>query len=841
MQRAIKTSFLLLFLLLFGFADAPAQDWVQTNGPTGTDIKSIIFNSKKEIFLLANILQRSSDQGRSWTPLLSNLTENAIISIAITRNDNIYVSFSCLNGCSHGILRSQDNGETWGQVSSHLATFLTAGPDSSIYAGGTSTTNGVDYYSFCIHSMNHGVNWDSVYITNDKMNSLAVDSNGVLFAGSDRNIFKSSDHGKSWKKIIISFLSGSYIKVEAGSKGGNIFISSQFDNSDTLLHSTDDGETWSYVPMGLSRVTGLFALGPSGRLLCPKYGSIKYSDDFGKSWSDFGGISQGIDTTFSQFFLTADADSGFYLKDNLRLVHASAPGSHPWKDLSFPIGTVNGLVVFPDGSLIASCPNGTNAYYGFWRTQDGGQLWTQSDNNNISDYIMPNTLVIDSAKEIIATGFHGDSYFSSDKGVSWATSWNGFAPSALRVHSFIVSPNGFIFAAADVAGSDDNNVMISKDNGKSWGIVETVKDRYITSFAINTSGNILAGGSNVIHVSSDTGKTWKKFTIDKNLTKDTNILVDALSTGPNENIFAHLTGYGMYTSSDNGVTWTSSNKGLHGATVYSLISSPHHNQFAATDSGVFKLNLGAQAWISYSKGIEENKILSLSINSEGLLFAGTDKSGVFKSTEKFEPTGWFDAGDVNFDTVYVGETVCKKVFIKNLGSIPYILKKSFYIVDNPFSIDTVSSSILPIKLNPNDSVSFSVCFHPPQPAVYSSEIIWNSDIDSSLTEFMKPKSSLSGIAVRKSSVKVIGHYSTFSVNPNPNSSNSVSVSFTDELQQVALISMHDILGREVYKSNINSGSKEFEVPIRDLPEGTYYIRIESGGKTVTEKFVKVKI
>ena len=50
--------------------------------------------------------------------------------------------------------------------------------------------------------------------------------------------------------------------------------------------------------------------------------------------------------------------------------------------------------------------------------------------------------------------------------------------------------------------------------------------------------------------------------------------------------------------------------------------------------------------------------------------------------------------------------------------------------------------------------------------------------------------------------------------------------------------MYDVLGREIYKSHVNSRSKESDLPISYLPAGIYYVRLESGGKVVTEKFVK---
>ncbi|MFI5264912.1 MAG: T9SS type A sorting domain-containing protein, partial [Candidatus Kapaibacterium sp.] len=140
-----------------------------------------------------------------------------------------------------------------------------------------------------------------------------------------------------------------------------------------------------------------------------------------------------------------------------------------------------------------------------------------------------------------------------------------------------------------------------------------------------------------------------------------------------------------------------------------------------------------------------------------------------------------------------------------------------------------------------DSVSISVCFHPPQPAYYTSEIYWGTDIDASLCTGTKSQSFLTGNTFPKSSVQTsTPSVTAFSLRPNPASGNSVTISFSEELSEPVALSVYDVLGREVYRNQVAPDLKEFDIPIRDLSEGIYYVRIELNGKTVTEKFVKVK-
>jgi len=359
----------------------------------------------------------------------------------------------------------------------------------------------------------------------------------------------------------------------------------------------------------------------------------------------------------------------------------------------------------------------------------------------------------------------------------------------------------------------------------------------LSSIAVQISGVIYAGGQDGIYESTDDALTWHAL----NDTMKGN--VHSLVITPEGNIIAGISGNGIFRSVDNGNTWTQIKLGLPTKIVNTLLLTPDHSVFAATDSGIFRLDPGASAWFPFSIGLTTKNILCMTYNSEGKLFVGSDGSGVFKSIETFNVPhgfiGWINADDIDFDTIGVGGTVCKDVVIRNVGAAPIILK-GFVVKDPiPFSIDPLSITF-PITLQPNSSVKIRVCFHPPQIGTYSSEIDWTTDIADSLSEIMKPRSVLSGVADARSGVAVNKIIPQFSVHPNPVSGNSVTVSFPEEQSQTAALSVYDVLGREVYRNDIIAGLKEFEIPIHDLSEGIYYVRMSSGGVTATQQFIKMK-
>ena len=93
--------------------------------------------------------------------------------------------------------------------------------------------------------------------------------------------------------------------------------------------------------------------------------------------------------------------------------------------------------------------------------------------------------------------------------------------------------------------------------------------------------------------------------------------------------------------------------------------------------------------------------------------------------------------------------------------------------------------------------------------------------------------------VKPSSEPKVSGAATLSVRPNPASGKSIILSVTNGESGMTEVGIYDILGREIYHKNIllkANTEEKLEIPIHDLPNGTYYARISSDGKIVTEEF-----
>lgn len=72
--------------------------------------------------------------------------------------------------------------------------------------------------------------------------------------------------------------------------------------------------------------------------------------------------------------------------------------------------------------------------------------------------------------------------------------------------------------------------------------------------------------------------------------------------------------------------------------------------------------------------------------------------------------------------------------------------------------------------------------------------------------------------------------------PNPVISELI-ISFNDGIKTNTKISISDVVGKQIYNSEINEG-KSVIIPVNELTTGIYFIKIQQGKNTVVKKFVK---
>jgi photosystem II stability/assembly factor-like uncharacterized protein len=208
---------------------------------------------------------------------------------------------------------------------------------------------------------------------------------------------------------------------------------------------------------------------------------------------------------------------------------------------------------------------------------------------------------------------------------------------------FAVSPafarDGICFIARD------GGLLKTSDHGRTWqplyGDAGETTDFPTTAVAVSPSftqdGVVLAAIPGGIGRSSDAGATWRFVRLP---TPPPMISSIALSPafGQDGCAFAGTALDGVLRTDDGGDSWQSWNAGLLDHEVLSLALSREFGTdctvFAGTGTGLFQSRNGGRRWSMCGDTLPGGvAILSLAAGAHGILFAGTERDGLWRSLD----------------------------------------------------------------------------------------------------------------------------------------------------------------------------------------------------------------
>ena len=235
---------------------------------------------------------------------------------------------------------------------------------------------------------------------------------------------------------------------------------------------------------------------------------------------------------------------------------------------------VNSFIVVGE-SLFAGTSNGV------FVSQNNGNSWTSVSSGLDSNIYSRNVraLLVRGSKLIAGTA--NGIFVSSNKGENWVRTDSGFT--SMNVKCFC-SNDSLI-----VAGTKDNGIFFSTDDGISWNHIYMSSGWSVSSLA-QIGLNLFAGipdGAGVM-LTTDMGRNWKRVTSGlKDTVNHYTLYVTSLASSGN-NLFAGTLFYGLYLSTDFGGYWNPVNNGLNLLFGVSSVFVTGKYIFVGADHGIWR-------------------------------------------------------------------------------------------------------------------------------------------------------------------------------------------------------------------------------------------------------------
>ena len=679
-------------------SSGPAQPrWTQV-GPTnvpGRVLAVDVHPSDPDTIYIGSAMggvHKSTDRGRSWTPIFDDVGILPIGAIEIDPTDpeTIYVGTGEAGPLHYfllgnGVYKSTDAGATWNHIG--LADSGTVG---------------------------------RIVVDPQDPNRVLVAAAGRLMKGPDgsRGLYRSEDGGATWERVL-------YINPDTGiadlafhSQSGIMLASAweyRWGYDSGIWRSEDRGETWTHISgtgglparstqhrkitltIGSTHTTAYAAYCGRNRFGTGRFEGLWRSDDLGVTWRqvDNGQLEQAYSHSHWPYSTGSYFGGVQVSPTNPEVIFVqgvslwrSRNGGLSWDDIYGAVGMNTGLPHI-DHHDLCFLPEDDDIFYlgcdgGVWYTDDQGDTWEALDNLANTqfyrieiDYLNPWRIYggsQDNGTIVSATGTlddwhmiqNGDGgpaivdYTNSD--IVYVT-WFGFPiyKSTNRGASFREVMNGIDLSDSSnievvplemdahdprVLYYGTNRVYRSTNGAEYWQPISptlTQSWSFLTAIGLSSSDDqvVYAGGATgEIWVTSDGGVNWHW--IDASLP---NRWVTRVAVDPEDAAVAYVTlsGYEMtaittphiYRTTDYGTNWVDISSNLPDAPINDVIVDPFRTEtlYVGTDVGVFRSNDIGGHWTSFGSGMPINVVTDLDYHPPTrMLVAGTYGRSIFKTT-----------------------------------------------------------------------------------------------------------------------------------------------------------------------------------------------------------------
>jgi photosystem II stability/assembly factor-like uncharacterized protein len=668
------------------------------------------------------------------------------------------------------------------------------------------------------------------------VNDFAINSKGYIYAGlwlnwtefwNNYGLYRSTDDGESWEELDIGVEKAEIISIYI-EKNDDIFVGTY---GQGLYHSTDDGETWEQVGSdhNFEIVTGI-TRNANGHLLTSAWslGRLSISTDNGESWS-YGDAIRAADIQLAP-------DSSLFLCGLYGLYKSNDHGVTWHRNEDIGVSRVNTIYIQNENEYYLPVMYG-EADDGIQFSSDGGENW---ESMNAGNYLYQD-VKLNSSGQIIGATYGYGLRISTDRGDSWEFAGNDMNDNMINRMFFdgdtlyMGTEKGGIYRSYDSGISNEqigvpsgevldavfadsllftatwSGVQVYNLNDGTW---ENTGLEIVYSLDLDENGTMLAGTGDGLYISTGYGREWNLLDFEGNAIINTEIV--------NDSVFCIYSGNSKYykISTDYGSTWRDIAMG-----TYDVSSG-----IAATNDTTLYLLLGYDepgnclvrttdfgVTLDTIKKFDNNSLLNPSFFH-------------FINDQYFSISSHFGDGDESMLTTDGGETWLE--FDEQFYTI-YFDTTGFFLA---FELESIHYS-------PDFGVNRFVTREPDQELYRFCRISEHKGQIYAISTYkgLFKLDIITGIDDDNTEEHPVDYHLSQNY-PNPfNPATTITFSLPERTD--VRLSVFNVLGEEVsqlFNGTMEGGSHEVRFDAADLPSGIYFYQLNAGEFTSTKKMLLLK-
>lgn len=353
------------------------NNWIEVNqGLSDYEISTIVCDSNGNIFAGTENegMFRSTDNEQVWTQINNGLnTYTSISSIAINSDDNVFAGTPV-----GGVFKSTDNGDNWTEKNEGLNILRLQVFDIGINLKDEIFAETAKVFL----STNEGNSWvyfNSGIPNNVSVRDLEVSFNGRLYAATGQGVFLLVEN--YWEQTNL------LLRTNTVAVNSNDYIFAGTNNG--LYLSSDDGDNWELTDLTIPVFT--IWLKSNDNIFSYALGGVFRSTDNGDNWTQ---IPLNV---VEVFCFTEALDGTIYAGTNQGIFRSDNDGDSWEQIIQGPDYTVLSIAINSSGHIFAS-----EMDEGVFRSTDNGISWVQINEGLLSPWI--SSLALDSKGYLYAGG-----------------------------------------------------------------------------------------------------------------------------------------------------------------------------------------------------------------------------------------------------------------------------------------------------------------------------------------------------------------------------------------------------------------------------------------------------